>query len=284
MRPNRHVLRDWVRVVLLAVLVSGLVTGCGSPYKTSKSRSKSPNKTGKLVGTQVSFALDDAQDGRIDNQDFGGVVYVELDDGTEVQAIWDKKLGTETIGGMELEIAPTEDPDYWEVVRIVSTPPAKIVSTPPAKAENTQGRQDIFVIQGVVLDAEGVPLSGKRLTLYRKTSSSPPPTKRRAGGVEAPWTDPEAPRFVYVEFEGEMKDGVKILNPSAKTDQNGRFRLEVKPGFLGDAENCTLTVALPVPTGGITDTPILHRGEDPLVFECPSSANSEIDLGELRVE
>jgi hypothetical protein len=254
-------------IISTLVLVCALVAGCGG----------SPNKTGKLVGIQTSFTLDDALDGTIDNQDFGGVVTVELDDGTKVNAIWDNKLGTNFIGGMELEIAPTEDSDYWEVVRIVSTP--------PAKAENTQGREDIFVIQGVVVDPEGVPLSGKELKLYRQTSSSPPPTKLPAGGVEAPWTDPEAPRFLYLEIEGELKDGeFKILNPSAKTDQNGRFRLEVKPGFLGDAENCTLTVALPVPTGGITDTPILHRGEDPLVFECPSSANSEIDLGELRVE
>ena len=95
----------------IAMLVSGLVTGCGSP-----------NETGKLVGVQASFGLNDALDGGIDKADFGGVVSVELDDGTKVQAIWDKKLGTDFKGGMELEIAPTEDPDYWKVVRIVSTP------------------------------------------------------------------------------------------------------------------------------------------------------------------
>jgi hypothetical protein len=154
-----------------------------------------------------------------------------------------------------------------------------------AKAENTQGREDFFVIQGVVLDAEGVPLSGKSLTLCRKTTS-PPPTNLIIGGVEAPWTDPEAPSVLYWEIEGEFggEDPFVILNPSAKTDQNGRFRIEVKPSFLGDAEDCTLTVTLPRPTGGLAPNKILHRGEAPLVFECPSSANSEIDLGELRVE
>jgi hypothetical protein len=97
-------------IISILVLVCVWVTGCGSP-----------NKTGKLVGVQTSFGLGDALDGRIDKQDFGGVVYVKLDDGTEVKAIWHKRLGTDFIGGMELEIAPTEDPDYWEVVRIVST-------------------------------------------------------------------------------------------------------------------------------------------------------------------
>ena len=196
-------MKTLITCAAIAMLVSGLVTGCGSP-----------NETGKLVGVQTSSALDDA-----------------LDDGT------------------------------------------------------TQESEDTFVIQGVVLDPEGMPLSGKELNLFRQTSSSPPPTKLPAGGVEAPWTDPEAPRFVYLEIEGELKDGeFEILNPSAKTDQNGRFRLEVKSGFLGDAENCTLTVLLPRPGGGITPTQIPQRGGAPLVFECPSSANSEIDLGELRVE
>jgi len=264
-RKNHSAIWAWGPIVLLAVLVSASVTGCSSP-----------NKTGTLVGVRASFGLNDALDGVVEDMDFGGVVSVELKDGTQVNALWDKKLGEDLIGGMELEIAPTEDPEYWKVV--------SVVSTPPAKAENTQGREDIFVIQGVVLDAEGIPLSGKELTLYRKTSS-PPPTWLRAGGVEAPWTDPEAPSVLYWEIEGELKDDtIKILNPSVETDQNGRFRLEVKPSFLGGAEDCTLTVALPHPTGGIVPNKILHRGEAPLVFECPNSANSEIDLGQLRVE
>lgn len=264
-------------IISTLVLVCALVAGCGD----------SPNKTGKLVGIQTSFALDDALDGTINNQDFGGVVTVELDDETKVNAIWDNKLGTNFIGGMELEIAPTEDSDYWEVVRIVSTP--------PAKAENTQGREEIFVIQGVVLDSEGVPLSGKKLNLYRKTSSAPPPKKMGVGGVEAPWRGPEAPANLYMEFEettelsspmpGLPKTPViHIFNPSAETDQSGQFKLEVESSFLGDAKDCTLTVLLPSPGGGITPTQIPQRGGAPLVFECPSSANSEIDLGELRVE
>ena len=107
-------LRRWGRVVLLVVLVFGLMVNCGSP-----------NKTGKLVGFKASFGLDDALDGVIDKTEFGGVVIVELADKTQVNAIWDKKLGTDFVGGMELEVAPTEKPDLWKVVRIVSTPPVK---------------------------------------------------------------------------------------------------------------------------------------------------------------
>jgi len=176
-----------------------------------------------------------------------------------------------------------------------TTVPNTFQAGQPAKAENTQGREDIFVIQGVVLDAEGAPLSRKKLTLYRKTSSAPPPKKMAMGGVEAPWRGPEAPANLYMEFEettelsspmpGLPKTPVMhIFNPSAKTDQSGQFKLEVESSFLGDAKDCTLTVSLPRPGGGITPTQIPQRGEDPLVFECPSSANSEIDLGELRVE
>ena len=206
-------MKTLITCAAIAMLVSCLVTGCGSP-----------NESGKLVGIQTSFALDDA-----------------LDDGT------------------------------------------------------AQESEDTFVIQGVVLDAEGAPLSRKKLTLYRNTSSAPPPKKMGMGGVEAPWRGPEAPANLYMEFEEttELKSPMPglpktpvmhVFNPSAETDQSGQFKLEVESSFLGDAKDCTLTVSLPRPGGGITPTQIPQRGEDPLVFECPSSANSEIDLGELRVE
>jgi hypothetical protein len=102
------------QVFFLFVLIPCFIISCSSP-----------NEVGELVGVHMSFGLSDYIDGEIDEADFGGVVTVQLDDGTKVDAIWDNKLGTEMIGGMKLEIAPTKDPDYWKVVRIVETPPKK---------------------------------------------------------------------------------------------------------------------------------------------------------------
>jgi hypothetical protein len=103
----------WGKVALLAVAVAGLLAGCGS------------SKTGKLVGVQASMGLNDLLDGVIDKADFAGIVLVELKDGTRVDGIWDKALGSDFVGGMELEIQPTKDPKYWKVVKIISTPPVK---------------------------------------------------------------------------------------------------------------------------------------------------------------
>jgi hypothetical protein len=98
------------KVILLFILIASLVAGCSS------------NKVGKLVGVEFSMGLSDIADGVIDEANFGGIVIVELDDGTQVRAIWDKSLGDEVTGGMKLEIAPTDDPDMWIVVKIVETP------------------------------------------------------------------------------------------------------------------------------------------------------------------
>ena len=99
-----------IKWVLLILLMASLIAGCSS------------NKVGKLVGVEVNMGLSDILDGVVDEANFGGIVIVELDDGTRVKAIWDKSLGDEVTGGMELEIAPTDDPDFWKVVKIVGTP------------------------------------------------------------------------------------------------------------------------------------------------------------------
>jgi hypothetical protein len=93
--------------VFILILVIIIFAGC------------SPNKVGKLVGVQVSIGLSDMMSGVIDNASYGGVVVVELDDGKTVDAVWDLKLGDEVTGGMKLEIAPTEDKNYWKVVKII---------------------------------------------------------------------------------------------------------------------------------------------------------------------
>lgn len=98
------------KVILLFVLIASLIAGC------------STNKVGKLVGVEVTMGLSDIADGVIDKANFGGIVIVELDDGTKVKAIWDKSLGDQVTGGMKLEIAPTDDPDFWKVIKIVETP------------------------------------------------------------------------------------------------------------------------------------------------------------------
>jgi hypothetical protein len=58
----------------------------------------------------------------IDEIEFGGIVIVEMDNGTTVEAIWDRSLGDQIVGGMRLLVAPTSDPDFWQVLRIMEMP------------------------------------------------------------------------------------------------------------------------------------------------------------------
>lgn len=106
---SRTTMKSRAKVLLLCLVAVGLVAGCSS----------GGNKIGTLVGVQVSSNLDDLSSG-----DFvaTGIVTVELDDGTQVAAIWPSSLGDTLTGGMTLEIARSDDPDYWTVVRIVETP------------------------------------------------------------------------------------------------------------------------------------------------------------------
>lgn len=110
MKSDTRTIKTKLLFLLLFILFAGLLAGCSS------------NKEGKLVGVEFTMGLSDINDGVIDDADFGGIVIVQLDDGTKVKAIWDKSLGDEVTGGMILEIEPTDDPDFWKVVRIVETP------------------------------------------------------------------------------------------------------------------------------------------------------------------
>ena len=100
-----------VLVVLLLLLVVNLAASCGSK-----------NKTGTLVGLGLTMSLSDAMSGQASAAQFNGTVTVKLDDGTQVNATWNKTLGNQPTVGMKLEVAPTSGKPPWKVVRIVQTP------------------------------------------------------------------------------------------------------------------------------------------------------------------
>jgi hypothetical protein len=73
---------------------------------------------GTLVGVQVSAGFSDIPSGIIGQASFGGVVMVELDDGTLRKAVWDKSLGDQVMHD-KLVIVPSSDPYFWRVLKIV---------------------------------------------------------------------------------------------------------------------------------------------------------------------
>ena len=93
--------------VLALCLVASFLAGC------------SPNKVGEIVGFKFTMGLSDLSDGVVDDADFAGIVVVRLNDGTKINGFVKESLGLELVGGMKLEVAPTDDPELWEVIRIV---------------------------------------------------------------------------------------------------------------------------------------------------------------------
>ena len=99
----------YCRNIMFLVLICLLVVSCGTR-----------TETGVLVGIRATFALGDLIDDQvIQDMDFEGIVVVELDDGTRVEAVCDEEIWSQLQGGQRLEIAPIKDSDYWKVVRIV---------------------------------------------------------------------------------------------------------------------------------------------------------------------
>ncbi len=79
----------------------------------------SDTEVGTVVAFQVSFGLSDLADAQLDSVEFAGIVVVELDDGTRIDAAVSNDLAEVLRRGDKVEVAPVEDSEYWEVVRRV---------------------------------------------------------------------------------------------------------------------------------------------------------------------
>jgi len=112
-------LREFVYVVVF-VLLTAAVAGCSSAQDEASKEAGEP-KIGTIEGVQVSFSLDDASDGQIDQIDFWGVVTVALeDDGRRVDATVTNELAAELRGGDRVEVVALEGSEYWEVIGLAS--------------------------------------------------------------------------------------------------------------------------------------------------------------------
>jgi hypothetical protein len=95
----------------LVLLLCGVILLGGCAQKIEPE-----TRTGKLVGVQVNFSLDDAMQGEINQVDFWGVVIVELDDGSKVDAAVDNDLAQILRGGDMLVIESVEGSEIWKVI------------------------------------------------------------------------------------------------------------------------------------------------------------------------
>jgi hypothetical protein len=98
-------------IILAVLLLTILLTACNVGQKE-----------GKLVGVRVSFSLQDAIDGEVDDLYFLGTVSIELNDGNKVSAIIDENLLQELKGHDMVIIKKIEPIEVdgkkveWEVI------------------------------------------------------------------------------------------------------------------------------------------------------------------------
>lgn len=93
-----------------ALLMVGMVgfAACGGGTR---------EEVGTLIGFSASFGLDEAMSGEIEEIDFGGILILELDDGTEVRAQAAQVfVSDELTGGDRFRIEFDEETEIWTVV------------------------------------------------------------------------------------------------------------------------------------------------------------------------
>ena len=74
-------------------------------------------EVGTLVGFSASMSLEEASSSEIEDIDFGGVLILELDDGTEVRAQAAQDFVTDELtGGDRYRIELNEETGIWTVV------------------------------------------------------------------------------------------------------------------------------------------------------------------------
>lgn len=97
----------------MVALVAVVAAGCGGG-------SEAREEVGTLVGFKASMDLADASAGAVDDMEFGGVLVLELDDGSEVEAVAPPEIvDGELTGGDRYRIELDEETEVWTVVEQV---------------------------------------------------------------------------------------------------------------------------------------------------------------------
>jgi len=74
---------------------------------------------GEFVGANVSFSLNDALDGYIDNQKYLGTIEIKKSNGEQISALCEALLYESLKGGEIIEIEFDKDLDSWKATKIL---------------------------------------------------------------------------------------------------------------------------------------------------------------------
>lgn len=113
-------------VCAFAIVLAACGSGTDNEVDTSYDEVEETREAiGTLVGFKASMGFGDAADGVVDDMDFGGVLVLELEDGTEVDAVAGQEIvDGELTGGARYLIEFDEVTETWRVIEQLEAAPS----------------------------------------------------------------------------------------------------------------------------------------------------------------
>ena len=162
-------------------------------------------------------------------------------------------------------------------------------SEPDASNETTDSTA--LIITGILVDDKGKPLANKEVSLFlanRETTVKTTPDSLRKPGLGARIEGAGTLRMAIVGIEGggayKLIEG-GIVNPSSKTDGDGKFRFEVSDELIAGEEGLIITTKRPRnPTGGgfIDHVSLIDEEGVPIILKIDEIVGT-LDLGEVEI-
>lgn len=145
-----------------------------------------------------------------------------------------------------------------------------------------------LIINGILVDNEGKPLKGESMQVYIANKETTVDTyedePKKAGiGKQIKGTGTMAMNIKGVEGGGALKliDG-KIVNPYAKTDEDGNFKFNVSANFVEGESEWLIAVDYNNFSTYVTESyPIVDKEGNPLILKIDKVTKVK-DLGKVR--
>jgi hypothetical protein len=145
-----------------------------------------------------------------------------------------------------------------------------------------------LVITGTLVDREGNPLAGQGMHIYlghRTTTVEMDKSgaEKRGSLTRIEGTGTLIMRIVGIEEGGALKliNGA-VVNPSGKTDAQGRFKFELPPEFIEGEEALIITRDRTNFSTGVTESlPMIDSQGKPAILKIDTK-KKKLDLGEIQ--
>lgn len=145
-----------------------------------------------------------------------------------------------------------------------------------------------FIIKGVLVDSEGNVLKGKSMTVYLANEETTVDTHQDEEQKPGIGKQIKGPGTLVMSVKGvegggalKLVDEGGIINPGAKTDDDGNFEFSLSGIFVEGESELLITVEYQSSNFITESYPIVDKEGNPLILKI-DSLNIVNDLGEVR--